>query len=756
MNRQSKPTRPQLRYGDALTEHDSPEFVDWVGEVERAIGGAPLVLPPAKPPSIKPPTVKPKQRPVLRLDMPADAAQRQAASFDARDPDEIAVEEFQQELARRRAERDQAQAATAQRIEAEGRQYGTARRLAGKLVQPVAEIGAGIYSLPATMLRSNPNVDRGIVEDALGAYGESVDALTTGLRDERARLAALPADAGGIERGANFAANLIGEAGPVVAGVFAGGAPWAVAAGTKFAQTLGQGRTPVDAAREGAFAGAGTFVGGQAGNLARGVAPAVTSSGFGQRLVSGGVAGAAGGGAALGEGALRDEDPELTEWRAVVQAAISAALAGSKRPYLDYDMRAPTIKPPASALRTGATSGQRPTLKFEDASTNRPATNGPTFRQAARNFFDDQEGSPSFSHAAQNLKAAAFPQRNTAQHASEPKRWNNEVVSAVKAAKARKSLSVDDEAELKQIYQDGMDALKNGDGGAYIRAREAAVGILGKDASVKEKLLDVANVPRSMLASLDLSFPLRQGGLGLLNLSNLSPARAKARVAEFRDMMTSAVSQRGFDDIRAELRGHPRAPLAEAAGLYSATDSALKINHSVLDREEFFASELAEKIPLVGRGVKASDRAFVAAGDLQRLHLFNGFADQLEKRGVRFADNPKAYQDVARFVNAMTGRGEIHDKLKSLEPVLSAGMFSPKFLASRLQVLNPATYARMEPEARRIALKEVAGFVGLGFQFVMLLSKIVVGLHTYSLCVKSSVAAECNCGSCLRVTSVLH
>ncbi|NOT59530.1 MAG: hypothetical protein HOP19_04810, partial [Acidobacteria bacterium] len=345
----------------------------------------------------------------------------------------------------------------------------------------------------------------------------------------------------------------------------------------------------------------------------------------------------------------------------------------------------------------------------------KPAASGanePTLKDVLSNFVRDEEGSFSAANLAQGVSDFLSPVRDTTQHANEPTRWLNDIRSVVAAGTRSKKLTPTQAADALQIARDGLAALNAGDGAEYIRQRARAVEALSAKMSLGEKARDVINLPRALLSSIDLSFPFRQGAVGLLNLNNVSPRRALARATEFRDMFTAAASQRGFDDIRAELRGHPRAPLAEASGLYSATGSALSINSRLIDREESFASTVAEKLPVIGRGVKVSERAFTAAGDLQRLHLFDGFAKQLEGRGVKFDQNPKAYQDIANYVNAMTGRGRIHDKLKSLEPVLNGALFSPKFLASRLQVLNPMTYARMEPEARRIALKEVAGFAG--------------------------------------------
>lgn len=307
-----------------------------------------------------------------------------------------------------------------------------------------------------------------------------------------------------------------------------------------------------------------------------------------------------------------------------------------------------------------------------------------------------------------SLKAAP---RKTAPPASEPVRWLNDLREVVSVGQREGKINAAKAREVLDIAKAGRDALQRGDGAEYIRWRESAVEALGAKPGLKEKVMDLANVPRSLLSSIDLSYPFRQGAIGMLNLRNLTPERAKQRLSEFDQMLKAAVSQRNYDDIRAEIRSHPSYQLGEESGLYLSTQNALKINKSLLDREESFASKLAERLPLIGRGVKVSERAYTAAADLQRIHLFDGFAKQLERAGVTPDVDPQSYRDIASFVNKMTGRGSIPEKLESLQPVLNGALFSPRFLASRLQVLNPATYAQMAPAARKIALQEVAGFL---------------------------------------------
>jgi hypothetical protein len=72
-------------------------------------------------------------------------------------------------------------------------------------------------------------------------------------------------------------------------------------------------------------------------------------------------------------------------------------------------------------------------------------------------------------------------------------------------------------------------------------------------------------------------------------------------------------------------------------------------------------------------------------------------------------------QSIASWVNHATGRGSIK-KLESAMVPLNALLFSPRLIASRLQLLNPVYYAKLDPFARKQAVRgmgQLLGSVGL-------------------------------------------
>lgn len=252
--------------------------------------------------------------------------QRQAAT------PEPSPDEFQRQLEQRRQAREAEAARKQNELKTQGQQYGTGRRLLGKLAQPSAEIAAGIAGLPAAMLRTNTSVDPAVIDHALGSYGRMTDAATETLQNERTRLGSLPADAGFVEKAANVGADVVGELAPIVAGGMVAGAPAAVAAGGRFAQSLGQGKAPTAAATDAAFAGAGVVAGGQGDKLARIVAPQVAKTALGQQIAGRAISGAAGAGAGLVEGGLRGQGLGDTMRNAAFSGGLSGVFYGGGKP----------------------------------------------------------------------------------------------------------------------------------------------------------------------------------------------------------------------------------------------------------------------------------------------------------------------------------------------------------------------------------------------------------------------------------------
>lgn len=131
----------------------------------------------------------------------------------------------------------------------------------------------------------------------------------------------------------------------------------------------------------------------------------------------------------------------------------------------------------------------------------------------------------------------------------------------------------------------------------------------------------------------------------------------------------------------------------------------------ITKREEVFMGNLAEKIPLYGRMVRASNRAYTGFANKLRADLFDDILKKAQIAGRDIDDD--LLKSLADFINAGTGRGKFGLKetgilpkgLEKIAPIMNAAFFSPRLMASRLNLLNPYFYIQLDPFVRKEALK---------------------------------------------------
>lgn len=223
----------------------------------------------------------------------------------------------------------------------------------------------------------------------------------------------------------------------------------------------------------------------------------------------------------------------------------------------------------------------------------------------------------------------------------------------------------------------------------------------------KDAALDIWNLPKSMLSSMDLSAPLRQGAI----LTFAHPVSgSKALVGMFQFL----ASQKRYDQWFNKLKTLDIYPTIRDSKLYLSEPSA-----KLTAREESFMSSLATRIPVLGPMIKGSERAYTGYLNVLRLDVFTNGVDQLRNMGITPESNPEAIKALASFINNATGRGNL-GALESSAGVLNGFMFSPRYLASRVNLLNPATYARMPKEVRKMVLRDMVTYVGFGLTILAL------------------------------------
>jgi len=212
-------------------------------------------------------------------------------------------------------------------------------------------------------------------------------------------------------------------------------------------------------------------------------------------------------------------------------------------------------------------------------------------------------------------------------------------------------------------------------------------------------LVEVVNIPRALLASFDLSAPFRQGAVLVSSPEFWS---------SYKKMFNVAFNEQNYQDLMTEIQNDPLYESAMDSGL-----SITKLGSILEDREEAYMSNYAEKIPILGKGVRASERAYVGFLDKLRFDTYKNLVDRAEKAGLDPLNNADLTKSLATFINAATGRGKLPSSLERASVTANAVFFSPKFITSRINLLNPVFYAKLNPFVRKQALKSMLNFASI-------------------------------------------
>lgn len=222
---------------------------------------------------------------------------------------------------------------------------------------------------------------------------------------------------------------------------------------------------------------------------------------------------------------------------------------------------------------------------------------------------------------------------------------------------------------------------------------------------LKEKLglavSQAVNIPRAFMSSIDLSALLRQG----LVLGAGHPIKAMRAVPK---MIKAFGSEKAFKAIQESIVRMPTFDLMQEGKLaLTELDSVLSL------REEKFMSQWAEKIPVAGKMLRASSRAYTGLLNKLRADVFNDLITKAEIMGRAPRSNPKLVKEIANWVSIGSGRGSL-GKLQPAAVALNAFFFSPRLMSSRLTMLNPFYYIKADPFVRKEALRSVFAVAGAG------------------------------------------
>ena len=201
---------------------------------------------------------------------------------------------------------------------------------------------------------------------------------------------------------------------------------------------------------------------------------------------------------------------------------------------------------------------------------------------------------------------------------------------------------------------------------------------------------------RTIKATADFSATLRQGFL-------LSTRRPVVAAKTLNKSVRAFFSKHTSDQIDNAIRQHPNQQIRERAGL-ELSDVGSGVTG---EREEFFASNLASRIPAFGAVVRASERSMTTTLNLLRTAAFDQFLDLNPNATI---DELRAWAD---YVNVASGRGNL-GRLGAIGTELSTVIFAPRFAVSRFQAPTRLFKYWNQPRVRKEIAKEYAATVGVG------------------------------------------
>lgn len=258
--------------------------------------------------------------------------------------------------------------------------------------------------------------------------------------------------------------------------------------------------------------------------------------------------------------------------------------------------------------------------------------------------------------------------------------------------------------EEYEMYNDLIDKIleidpKKNDELSYIKKVDKAI-------NRNEKILNYLGLSRSMMTTADLSAPFRQGVFVV--------ARHPVMFAKsFKSMLKQAFSEKEYQNALREIKNRDTYPLMRKAGL-----ALTELDDKLTQREEAIMSNLVEKIPKFGKIARGSNRAYTGFLNKLRADYFDRMVKDIKfiEKGV----TEKKLKDVAGYINSATGRGDLPKFLKKHSDLLNAVFFSPKLIASRVHLLNPHYYYKLDPYVRKQALKDALAFLSAGISILSL------------------------------------
>lgn len=219
--------------------------------------------------------------------------------------------------------------------------------------------------------------------------------------------------------------------------------------------------------------------------------------------------------------------------------------------------------------------------------------------------------------------------------------------------------------------------------------------------AIKNMIMDtvgtISDNTISMVATLDNSFLGRQG---LRTLYTHPSAWWNGAKNSFVDIAKTLGGAETIDALMADIYSRPN----YLNGQYH--DSGI-LNKN----EEQFPTSFPERIPVLGRALKASEAAFKGSGIRMRTDLYDLITNIGTEQGVDFNDK-KESQAVGDMINSLTARGKL---TPGVSKTLRLVLWAPKMLKSHIDVLTDPLLAKSSFARKQAAinLMKIIGVMSL-------------------------------------------
>jgi hypothetical protein len=221
--------------------------------------------------------------------------------------------------------------------------------------------------------------------------------------------------------------------------------------------------------------------------------------------------------------------------------------------------------------------------------------------------------------------------------------------------------------------------------------------------------MDFLNIPRAFRAAYDLSFPGRQAGMLIGRKEWWQSIKPMVRAAADKEVANESILRIVRDDFWEEVAKPAGLAIADP-GTGVAAEFGLQ-----LPFEETFISRMAGKIP----GVAISQRAYTTSGNEIRWHYFKNTVKGWDGLGIKYTTGDT--KSLANWINIASGWGEL-GPLEKVLPELGVALFSPRFWASRLEVLPYGVYTlAANPILRRAIAYDLLSFTALNVGLLSLM-----------------------------------